>query len=60
VSFGQILNAFGEGHKSAFLISTLDVGGRGGMLGKVEKNIMMVKKNRFFVIIVYGTIKRKI
>jgi hypothetical protein len=59
VSFGQILNAFGEGHKSAFLILTLDVGGV-GMLGKVEKNIMVVKKNRFFVIIVYGTIKRKI
>jgi hypothetical protein len=36
VSFGQILNAFGDEHKSAFLIPTLDVGG-GGDVGKSRK-----------------------
>jgi hypothetical protein len=30
------------------------------MLVKVEKNIMLVKKDRFGAIIVHGTIKRKI
>jgi hypothetical protein len=35
VSFGQILNAFGEGHKSAFLIPTQGVGG--GDVGKSRK-----------------------